>query len=32
MKKFAILIENDAIQDIQDGITYYEEQQKGLGR
>lgn len=32
MKKFVIRIEKDAIQDIQDDITYYEEQQKGLGR
>jgi hypothetical protein len=32
MKKFSIRIENDAIQDIQNGITYYEEQQNGLGR
>jgi len=32
MKKFAIRIENDAVQDIQDGISYYETQQIGLGR
>jgi plasmid stabilization system protein ParE len=31
MKKFNVRIENSAIQDIQDAITYYNEQQKGLG-
>ena len=32
MKKFNLRIENDAVQDIQDAIFYYEEQQKELGR
>ncbi len=29
--EYGILIEADALADIQQGITYYEERQKGLG-
>jgi toxin ParE1/3/4 len=32
MKKFVIIIELEAIQDIQDSINYYNRQQSGLGK